>query len=66
MPCQSHSSVQRTHSLPVHTSPQSILKFPPDCQVPGADLEINPRLESLCLSMTEHALEEGTDKTSTI
>lgn len=29
-----------------------------DClQVPGADLEINPRLESLCLSMTEHALE---------
>ncbi|XP_053330144.1 protein Smaug homolog 2 isoform X2 [Spea bombifrons] len=66
MPCQSHSSVQRTHSLPVHTSPQSILKFPPDCQVPGTDLEINPRLESLCLSMTEHALEEGTDKTSTI
>ncbi|KAM9326765.1 protein Smaug homolog 2 [Gastrophryne carolinensis] len=66
MPCQSHSSVQRTHSLPVHTSPQSILKFPPECQVPGADLEINPRLESLCLSMTEHALEEGTDKTSTI
>ncbi|KAG8448894.1 hypothetical protein GDO86_015824 [Hymenochirus boettgeri] len=66
MPCPSHSSVQRTHSLPVHTSPQSILKFPPDCQVPGADLEINPRLESLCLSMTEHALEEGTDKTSTI
>ncbi|CAJ0941327.1 unnamed protein product [Ranitomeya imitator] len=30
MPCQSHSSVQRTHSLPVHTSPQSILKFPPE------------------------------------
>ncbi|XP_053577563.1 protein Smaug homolog 2 isoform X3 [Bombina bombina] len=66
MPCQSHTSVQRTHSLPVHTSPQSILKFTPDCQGPGADLEINPRLESLCLSMTEHALEEGTDKTSTI
>ncbi|XP_063287283.1 protein Smaug homolog 2 isoform X2 [Pelobates fuscus] len=66
MPCQSHSSVQRTHSLPLHSSPHSILKFPPDCQGPGADLEINPRLESLCLSMTEHALEEGTDKTSTI
>ncbi|KAM8953404.1 protein Smaug homolog 2 isoform 2-T2 [Pelodytes ibericus] len=66
MPCQSHSSVQRTHSLPVHSSPHSILKFPPDCHTPGADLEINPRLESLCLSMTEHALEEGTDKTSTI
>ena len=28
----------------------------PECQVPGADLEINPTLESLCLSMTEHAL----------
>lgn len=27
-----------------------------ECQVPGADLEINPTLESLCLSMTEHAL----------
>uniref|UniRef100_A0A8C5WE48 Protein Smaug homolog 1 n=1 Tax=Leptobrachium leishanense TaxID=445787 RepID=A0A8C5WE48_9ANUR len=66
MPCQSHSSVQRTHSLPLHSSPHGILKFPPDCQGPGADLEINPRLESLCLSMTEHALEEGTDKTSTI
>ncbi|XP_053577561.1 protein Smaug homolog 2 isoform X2 [Bombina bombina] len=60
MPCQSHTSVQRTHSLPVHTSPQSILKFTPDCQGPGADLEINPRLESLCLSMTEHALEGKT------
>nr|KAF6411661.1 sterile alpha motif domain containing 4B [Rousettus aegyptiacus] len=30
--------------------------FPPDCPVPGPDLEINPNLESLCLSMTEHAL----------
>ena len=28
----------------------------PECHVPGADLEINPTLESLCLSMTEHAL----------
>lgn len=28
----------------------------PECQFPGADLEINPTLESLCLSMTEHAL----------
>jgi len=27
-----------------------------DCPVPGPDLEINPTLESLCLSMTEHAL----------
>nr|XP_033810838.1 protein Smaug homolog 2 isoform X2 [Geotrypetes seraphini] len=66
MPSQSRSSVQRTHSLPVHSSPQAILMFPPDCQVPGTDLEINPTLESLCLSMTEHALGDGTDKTSTI
>lgn len=29
---------------------------PTECQFPGADLEINPTLESLCLSMTEHAL----------
>uniref|UniRef100_A0A3Q1CDN0 SAM domain-containing protein n=1 Tax=Amphiprion ocellaris TaxID=80972 RepID=A0A3Q1CDN0_AMPOC len=55
MPSQSRSSVQRTHSLPVHTSPQTMLMFQQqDCQVPGADLEINPTLESLCLSMTEH------------
>ncbi|XP_030074905.1 protein Smaug homolog 2 isoform X2 [Microcaecilia unicolor] len=66
MPSQSRSSVQRTHSLPVHSSPQAILMFPPDCQIPGTDLEINPTLESLCLSMTEHALGDGTDKTSTI
>lgn len=32
------------------------LLVPSECQVPGADLEINPTLESLCLSMTEHAL----------
>uniref|UniRef100_A0A4W4DNU4 SAM domain-containing protein n=1 Tax=Electrophorus electricus TaxID=8005 RepID=A0A4W4DNU4_ELEEL len=57
MPSQSRSSVQRTHSLPVHTSPQTMLLFQqPECQVPGTDLEINPTLESLCLSMTEHAL----------
>ncbi|XP_075955986.1 protein Smaug homolog 2 isoform X1 [Anarhichas minor] len=75
MPSQSRSSVQRTHSLPVHTSPQTMLMFQQqECQVPGADLEINPTLESLCLSMTEHALGEtdkvtdidGTDRTSTI
>ncbi|XP_077467820.1 protein Smaug homolog 2 [Stigmatopora argus] len=67
MPSQSRSSVQRTHSLPVHTSPQTMLMFQQqDCQLPGADLEINPTLESLCLSMTEHALGDGTDRTSTI
>ncbi|XP_005804137.1 protein Smaug homolog 2 [Xiphophorus maculatus] len=67
MPSQSRSSVQRTHSLPVHTSPQTMLMFQQqECQVPGSDLEINPTLESLCLSMTEHALGDGTDRTSTI
>uniref|UniRef100_A0A667XUI2 Sterile alpha motif domain containing 4B n=1 Tax=Myripristis murdjan TaxID=586833 RepID=A0A667XUI2_9TELE len=61
MPSQSRSSVQRTHSLPVHTSPQTMLLFQQqECQVPGADLEINPTLESLCLSMTEHALGDQT------
>ncbi|KAM9468724.1 protein Smaug homolog 2 isoform 2-T3 [Clarias gariepinus] len=67
MPSQSRSSVQRTHSLPVHTSPQTMLLFQqPECPVPGTDLEINPTLESLCLSMTEHALGDGMDRTSTI
>uniref|UniRef100_A0A674NS86 Sterile alpha motif domain containing 4B n=1 Tax=Takifugu rubripes TaxID=31033 RepID=A0A674NS86_TAKRU len=67
MPSQSRSSVQRTHSLPVHTSPQTMLMFQQqECQVPGSDPEINPTLESLCLSMTEHALGDGTDRTSTI
>ncbi|XP_051631966.1 LOW QUALITY PROTEIN: protein Smaug homolog 2 [Manacus candei] len=60
------SAVQRTHSLPVHSSPQALLAFPQECPLPGTDLEINPTLESLCLSMTEHALGDGTDKTSTI
>ncbi|KAM9318207.1 protein Smaug homolog 2 [Pholidichthys leucotaenia] len=67
MPSQSRSSVQRTHSLPVHTSPQTMLMFQQqECQVPGVDPEINSTLESLCLSMTEHALGDGTDRTSTI
>lgn len=35
---------------------EMFLLLPSECQVPGADLEINPTLESLCLSMTEHAL----------
>uniref|UniRef100_A0A4W3GY55 Sterile alpha motif domain containing 4B n=1 Tax=Callorhinchus milii TaxID=7868 RepID=A0A4W3GY55_CALMI len=57
MPSQSRSCVHRTHSLPVHTSPQAILMFQQsECQVPVTEPEINTRLESLCLSMTEHAL----------
>ncbi|XP_007907746.1 protein Smaug homolog 1 isoform X2 [Callorhinchus milii] len=67
MPSQSRSCVHRTHSLPVHTSPQAILMFQQsECQVPVTEPEINTRLESLCLSMTEHALGDGVDKTSTI
>uniref|UniRef100_H0X122 Protein Smaug homolog 1 n=1 Tax=Otolemur garnettii TaxID=30611 RepID=H0X122_OTOGA len=57
MPSRTHSSVQRTRSLPVHTSPQSALMFQqPEFQLPVTEPDINNRLESLCLSMTEHAL----------
>ncbi|XP_068108484.1 protein Smaug homolog 1 isoform X3 [Hyperolius riggenbachi] len=67
MPSRTHSSVQRTRSLPVHTSPQTMLMFQqPDFQVAATEPDINNRLESLCLSMTEHALGDGVDKTSTI
>ncbi|XP_069594761.1 protein Smaug homolog 1 isoform X2 [Ranitomeya imitator] len=67
MPSRSHSSVQRTRSLPVHTSPQTMLLFQqPDFPIPATEPDINNRLESLCLSMTEHALSDGVDKTSTI
>ncbi|XP_063804454.1 protein Smaug homolog 1 isoform X2 [Pseudophryne corroboree] len=67
MPSRTHSSVQRTRSLPVHTSPQTMLMFQqPDFQVPATEPDINNRLESLCRSMTEHALGDGVDKTSTI
>ncbi|XP_039572466.1 LOW QUALITY PROTEIN: protein Smaug homolog 2 [Passer montanus] len=54
---------------PLPKIPISIPPFTADlhgCPPPGTDLEINPTLESLCLSMTEHALGDGTDKTSTI
>uniref|UniRef100_A0A8D0GK72 Protein Smaug homolog 1 n=1 Tax=Sphenodon punctatus TaxID=8508 RepID=A0A8D0GK72_SPHPU len=55
MPSRTHSSVQRTRSLPVHTSPQTMLMFQqPEFQVPVTEPDINNRLESLCLSMTEH------------
>ncbi|XP_014639749.1 PREDICTED: protein Smaug homolog 1 isoform X4 [Ceratotherium simum simum] len=67
MPSRTHSAVQRTRSLPVHTSPQNVLMFqPPEFQLPMPDPDINNRLESLCLSMTEHALGDGVDRTSTI
>ncbi|XP_044292026.1 protein Smaug homolog 1 isoform X1 [Varanus komodoensis] len=67
MPSRSHTSVQRTRSLPVHSSPQTMLMFQqPEFQVPATEPDINNRLESLCLSMTEHALGDGVDRTSTI
>nr|XP_020668682.1 protein Smaug homolog 1 isoform X2 [Pogona vitticeps] len=67
MPSRSHSSVQRTRSLPVQTSPQTMLMFQQsEFPVPATEPDINNRLESLCLSMTEHALGDGVDRTSTI
>ncbi|XP_058254835.1 protein Smaug homolog 1 isoform X4 [Hemibagrus wyckioides] len=67
MPSRTHSSVQRTRSLPVHTNPHTMAMFQQaDLQVPVTEPDINNRLESLCRSMTEHALEDGVDRTSTI
>ncbi|KAL4597476.1 hypothetical protein GN956_G26016 [Arapaima gigas] len=40
--------------------------FHADLQVAVTEPDINNRLESLCLSMTEHALGDGVDRTSTI
>ncbi|XP_043929503.1 protein Smaug homolog 1 [Protopterus annectens] len=57
MPSRTHSSTQRTRSLPLQTSPQAMLLFQQtEFQVPSIEPDINNRLESLCLSMTEHAL----------
>ncbi|XP_055363207.1 protein Smaug homolog 1 isoform X3 [Betta splendens] len=67
MPSRTHSSVQRTRSLPVHTTPQTMVMYQQaDLQLPVTEPDINNRLESLCLSMTEHALGDGADRTSTI
>uniref|UniRef100_A0A4W6EHM3 Protein Smaug homolog 1 n=1 Tax=Lates calcarifer TaxID=8187 RepID=A0A4W6EHM3_LATCA len=63
MPSRTHSSVQRTRSLPVHTTPQTMVMFQQaDLQLPVTEPDINNRLESLCLSMTEHALGGNTSK----
>uniref|UniRef100_A0A3B3XFU5 Protein Smaug homolog 1 n=1 Tax=Poecilia mexicana TaxID=48701 RepID=A0A3B3XFU5_9TELE len=64
MPSRTHSSVQRTRSLPVHTTMVPFQQA--DHQFPVTEPDINNRLESLCLSMTEHALGDGADRTSTI
>ncbi|XP_078452517.1 protein Smaug homolog 1-like isoform X3 [Lampetra planeri] len=62
-----HGSVQRTRSLPMTVSPQAMLLCQQsEFQVLVTEPEINTRLESLCRSMTEHALEDGMERTSTI
>ncbi|XP_072321245.1 protein Smaug homolog 1-like [Eucyclogobius newberryi] len=62
VPSRTHSSVQRTRSLPVPPS-ISLLQH---ADLQQTEPDINNRLESLCLSMTEHALADGADRTSTI
>lgn len=48
MPSRSHSSVQRTRSLPVHTSPQTMLMF----QQPGG-------YQTLVFSLTHSSARRG-------
>ncbi|KAJ9574064.1 hypothetical protein L9F63_008590, partial [Diploptera punctata] len=62
-PLQLHSSLQRTRSAPPKPNNFCGLSFAPGTKCPtpennssSVDPEINSRLESLCLSMTEHAL----------
>ncbi|XP_056123122.1 protein Smaug homolog 1 isoform X1 [Rhinichthys klamathensis goyatoka] len=67
MPSRTHSSVQRTRSLPVHTNPHTMAMFQQtDLHVPVTEPDINNRLESLCLSMTEHALGADTEAFSAV
>ncbi|XP_055010368.1 protein Smaug homolog 1-like, partial [Boleophthalmus pectinirostris] len=65
VPSRTHPNVTRTRSLPV---PPTLHLLHPDLQATPTPMEpdINNRLESLCLSMTEHALGDGADRTSTI
>ena len=57
---QAKQPVTRTQSAPLRSSQLSLSQ---SMQQPGAeqatDTEINARLDSLCLSMTEHALGGG-------
>ena len=56
-PCQPIQSFVSWVLLPTSVQSSRLPSLSPsDCPVPGPDLEINPTLESLCLSMTEHAL----------
>ncbi|XP_078671601.1 protein Smaug homolog 1-like isoform X2 [Branchiostoma floridae x Branchiostoma belcheri] len=62
---RAHATVQRTKSAPVRPSQPSFMFPRQDYSVAADPTEINNRLESLCLSMTEHALADGADRTST-
>jgi len=56
----SHQSLSRTKSAPIRSS-NVVMQLPP--QVGQQDAEgINKSLETLCLSMTNHALEDTTEK----
>ncbi|XP_070578983.1 protein Smaug homolog 1-like [Ptychodera flava] len=70
-----HQSVQRTKSAPVRRPSPQLGSFmipqgrvSSDFQFGVTEPEINNRLESLCLSVTEHALSDGPggDRTSTL
>ncbi|CAH1262380.1 SAMD4B [Branchiostoma lanceolatum] len=62
---RAHATVQRTKSAPVRPSQPSFMFPRQDYSMAADPTEINNRLESLCLSMTEHALADGADRTST-
>ncbi|XP_014665216.1 PREDICTED: protein Smaug homolog 1-like [Priapulus caudatus] len=61
--------IQRTKSAPTRPPPQpaySLFQRPEsDFSVGSMDHDINNRLESLCLSVTEHALADGAERSST-
>ncbi|XP_006817055.1 protein Smaug homolog 1-like [Saccoglossus kowalevskii] len=74
-PGNSHQGVQRTKSAPVRRPSLQLGNFMiqpgrpfADYQFGATEPEINNRLESLCLSVTEHALGDGPsiDRTSTL
>ncbi|XP_071786215.1 protein Smaug homolog 1-like [Asterias amurensis] len=66
-----HIGVQRTKSAPIRRSTQPIQPFvyqplPPQdgANQPLGDPEMTNRLETLCLSMTEHALSDGVENSN--
>uniref|UniRef100_A0A8C5A5Q4 SAM domain-containing protein n=1 Tax=Gadus morhua TaxID=8049 RepID=A0A8C5A5Q4_GADMO len=56
MPSQSRSSVQRTHSLPVHTSPQTMLLFQQQGTLPHTRYT-RPHKPCFCSSSKVHTLQ---------